>query len=237
MNGGIGIFVKTPGHSALKTRLAATVGRRYAQDWYLQAARAVAATAVAAAQRASRAGGAGPGGLAVYWAVAEPAPQVRAAWPDLPLVEQGDGGLGDRMARVHAELLRRHDFALLIGADAPQLDPDWLVEAARWLAEGEARHVLGPARDGGFWLFGSNRPLPLEAWLRPRYGGAKAAGMLIEALEGTGCWRCLPPLCDVDRAEDLDPMLAELAALPDPLPEQSALSAWMRSARAYPARS
>jgi uncharacterized protein len=228
MNGGIGIFVKTPGHSALKTRLAATVGHRYAQDWYLQAARAVAATATAAAARASRTRGAGT--LAVYWAVAEPAPQVRSAWPDLPLVEQGDGGLGDRMARVHAELLRRHDFALLIGADVPQLDPDWLVEAARWLADAEARHVLGPARDGGFWLFGSNRRLPLEAWLRPSYGGAEAASMLIEALEGTGRWHHLPVLTDLDHAEDLETMLEALAALTDPLPEQSGLYHWMKSA-------
>jgi hypothetical protein len=42
----------------------------------------------------------------------------------------------------------------------------------------------------------------------------------------------LPELTDVDEASDLEPMLAELALLEHPLPEQLRLAAWSRAALA-----
>ncbi|HEV8692715.1 MAG TPA: hypothetical protein VGQ93_00795, partial [Lysobacter sp.] len=64
MTVGLAIFVKTPGYSPVKTRLAADCGRAYAEAWYRRAAAAVASVAKIAADRE---------GIAVYWAVAEPA--------------------------------------------------------------------------------------------------------------------------------------------------------------------
>ena len=63
------IFVKTPGLSPLKTRLATGIGAAAATDWYRLAARA---TAAAVAQLPN---------LVAYWAVAEPGPGPAAAWP------------------------------------------------------------------------------------------------------------------------------------------------------------
>jgi uncharacterized protein len=217
MNGGVGIFVKTPGLSPVKTRLAAGIGVEPAERWFRRAARATAA----AASRVS--------GLKVYWAVAEPATLAAEAWRGLPLLEQGDGELGERMGRVHLALLARHGFGLLLGADTPQLDPLQLAKAADWLAADEARLVMGPARDGGFWLLGANRALEPGDWTRTPCGRCDTARGFRDAMWRHGRWQLLNELTDVDSAADLEPMLAELAALQGPCPEQQALADWTRA--------
>jgi uncharacterized protein len=217
MNGGVAIFVKTPGLSPLKTRLAAGLDSGTAEQWYRLAADATAAAL-----------GRVPG-LTAYWAVAEPAADAAGAWRGLALLEQGGGELGARMGRVHAALLERHDFALLLGADTPQLDRDRLAEAADWLAAGEPHLVMGPARDGGFWLIGANRNPEPDDWLRTPCGREDTARGFLAAMGRHGRWRLLPELTDVDEAADLESMLAELAALGQPLPEQVRLAAWTRA--------
>lgn len=217
MNGAAAIFVKTPGLSPLKTRLAAGIGQAAAEHWYRLAADAVA-EALARVP-----------GLTACWAVAEPVASAASAWPGLPLIGQGEGELGERMGRVHAALLERHDFVLLLGADTPQLEPAHLVEAVSWLDSGEPRLVMGPARDGGFWLLGANRdPAPAD-WLRAPCGRADTACGFRVAMARHGAWRLLPELTDVDEAQDLDAMLAEVGSLEHPLPAQLRLAAWTRA--------
>lgn len=69
------------------------------------------------------------------------------------VVDQGDGDLGERLART-AERLP----VLLLGADIPGLMPQHLAEAAAALAHHPA--VIGPAADGGYWLLGLAAPMP-----------------------------------------------------------------------------
>lgn len=212
MSGGAAIFVKTPGLSPVKTRLAAGIGAAAAEAWYQRAAAAVAA----ALQRVP--------GLTVYWALAEPLADAAPAWPGLPQLEQGEGELGERMGRVHAALLQRHDYALLAGADAPQLDPAQLELAAAWLSGDAARLVMGPALDGGFWLLGANRHPAPEDWLRSPCGRTDTARGFRAAMARHGDWRLLQWLTDVDQAGDLEAMLREFSRLANPLPEQLALA-------------
>ena len=227
MSGAVAIFVKTPGRSALKTRLAADVGRTCAEQWYRLAATAVASVVKRACMEHA---------MTAYWAVAEA--DAERDWPELPTIVQGDGGLGERMARVHAQLVAAHGFALLIGADAPQLSADALGEAAQWLAADatrmtsspvQARLVLGPASDGGFWLFGSNQKIEEPIWSSVRYSRADTAQELQRAMQTLGSWRMLDELTDVDHAGDLDGLRAALAELPDGTAEQLALQRWMDS--------
>ena len=220
MSAGLAIFVKTPGYSPIKPRLAAGRGRAYAEDWYRHAASAVASVARRAAARR---------GLTAYWAVAEASAITDGAWPDLPTLEQGEGGLGQRMARVHAALVEAHGVGMLIGADTPQLSADLLCDALDGLQGTGARLALGPARDGGFWLFGGNVAPPVSAWQQVRYSAPDTARDFIAALSPWGQWRRLALLTDVDRASDLDVALAELQRLPECLPEQRALVAWMQA--------
>ena len=70
--------------------------------------------------------------------------------------DQGDGDLGERMARAFARVLARHGRALLIGTDAPRLDAAYLRAAAARAARGTDA-VFGPALDGGYTLVGLQR--------------------------------------------------------------------------------
>jgi glycosyltransferase A (GT-A) superfamily protein (DUF2064 family) len=218
MSGAIAIFVKTPGRSALKTRLAATLGDDFATHWYSLAAGAVAEVAHEAA-RAHRA--------CAYWAVAEAEALGDPRWAGLAIEPQGEGGLGARMQRVHAALCERHGAAILLGADTPQVDAGLLCRALDWLAAPAPRLAFGPARDGGFWLFGGNRPLRAHDWDSVAYS-APATGAQFRALfEGSGDWLDLPVLGDVDTAADAADCLRALDALPARLPLQDTLRAWM----------
>ena len=212
MSIGAAIFVKTPGLSALKTRLAAGIGTAAAINWYEAAARAT----VAAVQEVAQ--------LIPYWAVAEEPSATGNAWPGLPLLAQGPGDLGARMGHVHTMLTERHGAGLLLGADTPQLDPAVLARAAAWLDDPAPRLVMGPAHDGGFWLIGANRVLPLATWTEAPCGTAATAAGFRAAMAGAGAWLDVPALTDVDERSDLAPMLAELAELAAPLPAQRLLA-------------
>ncbi len=215
MNAAIAIFVKTPGYSATKTRLALSLGRGFAEDWHRRAAATVAEVV-----RAS--------GLAGYWAVAETTAVEAAEWEGMPMLDQGSGGLGARMAGIHSTLVARHGAAILIGADLPQITVDQLRHAAAWLAGAQPRQVLGPAYDGGFWLFGANRTFPIERWESVEYSRADTARQFVAALAGDQPWELLERQTDLDRAEDMPALLQELKALAAPLRAQSRLAAWLQ---------
>lgn len=218
MNGGVAIFVKTPGLSPVKTRLAVGLGPEHAARWHRLAAAAVASVA-----------GNLPG-LRAYWAIAEPGPEAHDAWPGLPRLAQGEGPLGVRMGRVHAELLARHDFALLLGVDTPQLDPLDLGIAMDWLAADVPRMVMGRAQDGGFWLLGGNRQPSAAAWTQAPCGQPDTAAGYREAMASMGAWREIALLTDVDEFADLATMLGEMARLRQPTVAQQRLARWSRAA-------
>jgi len=215
----IAIFVKTPGLSPLKTRLAQSIGQENATRIYRSCAAAVA-------EAASRAE-VGP----VYWATAEPPEQVDGRWQGLPLVGQGEGGLGERMHHIMAELVARHGSGLLLGADAPQLDPAVLRQADAWLAREVPSRIVGPARDGGFWTFGANHVPTLERWTSISYSRPDTLMFFRNSIGGDAEWLELPMLSDLDTAGDMARVAAELEQLPHPLPRQRELMAMLARQR------
>ncbi|MEZ0472429.1 TIGR04282 family arsenosugar biosynthesis glycosyltransferase [Luteimonas salinilitoris] len=214
MSCGIAIFVKTPSLSPVKTRLWPGIGRRNAEALYLSSAQAVASVAMQACDH---------GEIEPYWAVAEGVALQTGAWIDLPLLAQGVGSLGARMAQVYRLLRHRHHAAILIGADAPQLTAQALQRAAHWLSGAEPRLAIGRAEDGGFWLFGGNTPLDDDAWTRVRYSTLGTAVQFMHAMHGSGAWLELETLRDLDTADDIPHVLAGLAALAAPTPAQQRL--------------
>ncbi|MFO7762352.1 MAG: DUF2064 domain-containing protein [Wenzhouxiangellaceae bacterium] len=213
MNPAIAIFVKTPGLSPVKTRLGASHGSGAAEAWHRLASACVQATA-------------GATGLPTYWAVAEAEGMDHEMWQALPRLAQGEGGLGRRMATVHGELVRRHGAGILIGADLPQIETRHLHAAARWLIADEPRHVMGPARDGGFWLFGANRSPAVKIWESVRYSRDDTAREFIKAVNAAA-WEMLEPLTDLDQAGDLPTVLRELEAVARPTECQLELARWL----------
>jgi rSAM/selenodomain-associated transferase 1 len=72
-------------------------------------------------------------------------------------VEQGQGDIGEKMARAFREAAA-DDVAqtVLCGSDIPQLDDRIIMSAFTALARSDV--VLGPARDGGYYLIGLKQP-------------------------------------------------------------------------------
>lgn len=213
MSPAVAIFVKTPGLSPIKTRLGGSIGQPIAEAWHRRAAACVCASA-------------GATGLPVYWAIAEAEGMRHELWRDFPAIYQGEGGLGARMARVHSELVQRHGAGILVGADLPQIETRHLQTASAWLQSPEERYVLGPARDGGFWLYGSNRALPESTWASVGYSRSDTARRLIAAVDAP-CWQLLERMTDVDRASDLPIVLDELESIARPSPQQRELARWI----------
>lgn len=202
--GAVAIFVKTPGVSPVKTRLAASIGARDAERFYLAAVDAVSAVAAAVQQTY---------GIKPYWAVAEAGAMGHRLWAGFERVTQGEGGLGERMALVYNTLLGAHPFVLLIGADCIHLPPARLGEAAALLgrAHDAPAFALGRTSDGGFYLFGGTCPVPTEDWRAVPYSEPATAGRLSTAFTKYGRIAELPETFDVDTLDDL----RRAATLPD----------------------
>lgn len=209
----VAIFVKTPGYSPIKTRLARTIGRERAEVCHQKSAACVLEVV-----RQS--------GLTGYWAVAEAEAIDHPQWQSLPSIAQGEGSLGKRMQHVHDALVQEHGSAILIGADLPQLQAVDLTAAADWLNYHKPRSVLGPAQDGGFWLFGANHWYPESAWTSVRYSQADTADQFIRALN-VGKWKRLATRRDIDQASDIAPVVAELNQLPEPSQRQQEFATWL----------
>lgn len=78
------------------------------------------------------------------------APFGRRARDEIP---QGRGDLGERLTSVIARA--PPGPLIIIGSDAPEVRCSDVAAAFRALGHADA--VLGPARDGGFWLIGLSR--------------------------------------------------------------------------------
>jgi glycosyltransferase A (GT-A) superfamily protein (DUF2064 family) len=203
----VAIFVKTPGHSPIKTRLAEDLGPDRAGSLYLDCLDCVREAVDAS-------------GLPRVWAVAEGEAIGHALWDDAPSVLQPDGNLGDRMAGIFLELRTRAPGVLLIGGDLPQLDPIAIRKAADWL-DAPDRHVIGPAADGGFWLYGSTADNPTARWPSLVYSRSDTARRFRDAIGGpVEAWQDLESATDLDQVDDLAVVRAELAALIAPTPAQ-----------------
>jgi uncharacterized protein len=216
MKGGLAIFVKTPGVSPLKTRLASGMGNE-SQRWYGLAVDAVKSVALEAQKQC---------GINAYWAVAETDAMQNPLWQSLPRLAQAEdtqSDLGERMGRVMRMLIRQHGFGVLVGADAPQICSDDIISASDFLSNESPRIVLGPARDGGFWCVGSNQKFPIELWQSIRYSQASTYRDFVAAFSPFADIFNLRTLSDVDEASDLETCNTEISKLDYPTREQQAL--------------
>jgi uncharacterized protein len=124
-------------------------------------------------------------------------PEAFTAWlEDEAVMDQGEGGLGERLARAGPPYP-----TLFIGADAPDLTPALLLEAAAALGGNDA--VIGPAEDGGYWLLGLARAVP-GVFDGIDWSTERVFVQTCERLRKAGVEPAiLPMLADCDRPEDL----------------------------------
>jgi glycosyltransferase A (GT-A) superfamily protein (DUF2064 family) len=90
---------------------------------------------------------------------------------------------------------------VLIGTDCPDLGSSHVRDALAGLDEVEV--VLGPARDGGYYLLATRRALPM-LFDGIEWGAADVLDRTLRrARRANLSVRLLEPLADVDRPEDL----------------------------------
>ena len=111
------------------------------------------------------------------------------------VIPQRGDGLDERLANAFAA---SSGPTVLVGMDTPQITPDLLTGASRYLENSDA--VLGPAADGGWWLLGLREPDPARLrgvpMSRPDTGWHQ-----VTALRGLRV-AVLDTLTDVDTADD-----------------------------------
>ena len=212
MTGAVAIFVKTPELSPVKTRLANAVGSAAAREFYEISCRAVREVVREVTEVA-------------YWAVAEAPAKEHMSWHGFPLVYQGEGDLGTRLASVYETLRARHGAVVLIGADAPQITAEILRAA---LSASARSIVVGPARDGGFYLFGASQVIPSGIWESVPYSHRNTLNELKSALVERGPIEDLGMLTDVDEGDDLRLLSIELDALRRLTPAQAVMKRWLK---------
>ena len=191
LNAAIAIFVKTPGLSPLKTRLAAGIGEEKALGFYNLSVRAVEAVVKSVDMHG-------------VWAVAEE--EGAEQWSSFEALWTGDGGLGERQYHIYQTLLEKHEKVILIGADAPQMSPEILNEAIAALDSHE--FVIGPAHDGGYALFGGRVPVAQEIWKSVTWSAETTQAEFESALPLKPF--CLRFLTDVDEVVDLQAVVKEM---------------------------
>lgn len=190
------VFAKVPLPGLVKTRLAASIGAEPAAVVYRDLLLRTLATG-AAARRA------GVVDAVELWVAPEADPGPLAGWSErlgIALRRQEGADLGARMRHALHTSLAEQRPALLIGTDAPDLDIAALAEAAAALQSHDA--VVTPAEDGGYVLIGLTRDVDAFsgiAWSTPEVMAQTRLRLSSAGLK----WKELPPLWDVDTAEDL----------------------------------
>jgi uncharacterized protein len=120
------------------------------------------------------------------------------------LLPQTEGDLGARMKHAFATLFAKgYERIILIGGDLPPVPLAYFDEAFEFLNGPERRVVLGPSRDGGYYLVGLNLRLPeiFEAmtWSHNQVLSQTLAKIVSHGVEH----HLLPSWHDVDTLEDL----------------------------------
>jgi hypothetical protein len=176
------VFAKPPRIGLAKTRLAKGMGKA--------AARRIASFTLARTLRAAQASGCR---VIVYVSPDRIAAQRggQGAFEVLNLKPQGAGDLTARLVRGFREA--PPGPVLFIGTDTPDINPARLKQAVRALRRNDA--VLGPAKDGGFWLFGLHKGPQTKA----PFNGVRWSGP--HAMEDV--WSRLPPRSRVDVLDQL----------------------------------
>jgi glycosyltransferase A (GT-A) superfamily protein (DUF2064 family) len=108
------------------------------------------------------------------------------------------------MATVFEKLFQMgHKNIVLIGGDLPPVPLHFLAEAYRFLESSNKGVVLGPSRDGGYYLVGSNRPTP-EMFQSMTWSHSKVLAQTLERLASLEIdFHLLPSWFDIDTPDDL----------------------------------
>jgi uncharacterized protein len=199
------VVAKAPVPGQAKTRLAASVGERAAAD-IAAAALLDTLDAVADAPVAARVV-ALTGDLDDACARRE----IRSRLADFTVLPQRGATFAERLVNAHADAAAATGLPVLqIGMDTPQVTDELIGECARELLAADA--VLGPARDGGWWVLGVTSPAMADCLRTIPMSRADTGAVTLAALGDTAVNVSLvQSLADVDTVDDVDAVRRECA--------------------------
>jgi rSAM/selenodomain-associated transferase 1 len=184
------VFIKAPRPGTVKTRLAKTIGPEAACAAYQTLVAATLAQLSGLTNVELR--------FAPDEALSEIKPWLRESWHAQP---QGQGDLGQRLHASFVETFADGAQRVAItGSDCPTVTGQDIKDA--WAALNTHDVVLGPAKDGGYWLIALRQPQPglfhginwsTDQVLRETIERAEAAGLRV---------RLLRELADVDTEKE-----------------------------------
>ncbi len=116
---------------------------------------------------------------------------------------QSGKDLGQRMCHTLKQSEDKFSAQVIIGCDCPDLDSD-IIEQAFQMLERQHDLVLGPARDGGYYLIGM-QTVTAALFDRIKWGTETVLADTLKRAEQLYLGYCLlPELMDLDDAQDLE---------------------------------
>ena len=203
-----GIFLKYPEPGMVKTRLARDVGNEKAAEISRQVAEQIMKNTLSVDQNYER---------IVFYDPPERLRDFEQWLGHEQFIPQQGKDVGERMdLAIRALLDRGAEKAVLTGTDIPGLNSDVIARAFAVLDDAEV--VIGPAKDGGYYLIGMKEP-HLELfqgipWSTPRV--YKDTASILEQLHL--CYRCVEMLSDLDTTDDYSRFLIQNARLTPEMP-------------------
>ena len=202
---GIAIMAKASIPGRVKTRLVPLLTFTEAAEFNTAFLKDVAANIAAAAAE-----------IPIHGFAAFGPPQTAAFFTStlmspIGLIEAWHPNFGDCLfTAIQAMFDRGHNAAVVLNSDSPTLPTSLLIETARLLARPGDCAVLGPSRDGGYYLLGMKAPhrrlFEDVAWSTERVAGQTRA----RATEIGLPVHILPEWYDIDDAQSLQLLRAEL---------------------------
>ncbi len=203
--GTIILYARAPVAGQVKTRLARGIGTRAAAEVYclfLQGVLDVLHTTAAGLR------------VVIDAAAEEDVPSLcDLSGNTVPVRAQSGADIGQRMQHSFDRAFAESSVpAILIGSDIPDIDLPILQQAFDSLVSHDV--VLGPSRDGGYYLIGMLRPQP-NLFEDLSWGEAEVYDMTVARARENGLSvALLPELDDIDTTEVLREWLAASQQLP-----------------------
>lgn len=203
MKTAVAVFVKTPGLSPIKTRLAKSIGQKTAEIFFIQCVKTIEKTLLDVHKITD-------GQIQPFWAVGEKDGLSNNLWKNFISIHTGEGSLGERQYHIYSTLLDKYDSVILLGADSPQITSSQILEAVK-IINTTKQFVMGPALDGGYYLLGGTAKIPKQIWSSVQFSVYDTSEKLVAALNPICSTKYLYQMVDADTIEDLNILKDELS--------------------------
>ena len=178
-------FAKTIGLSPVKTRLAKDIGQEKAEIIYQKLVTKIKYLFdnIENSQKHC------------YFALAEKNGPQNNFWKNYQTIYTEDGNLGDRLNYIYNHFIKKYDLVIIISSDTPQIEKNHIESTINSTSD----ITIGPAPDGGFYLFSGKETIPAEIWKNVKYSQKDTLKTLEKNLQKENfSLTKLEPLEDID---------------------------------------